>query len=97
MLFRIGLIALVMTAQAILSALAFASPVDPTWIPGICDDADYDDVAALVMSATGDVAPVVPAVLQCGPPLIRCLLDCSETATLVSSASALHPRAPPAA
>ena len=96
-IFRIGLIALVMIAQAILSALAFASPADPSWIPGIYDDADYDDVVALVMSATGNVAPVVPAVLRSGPPLIRCLLDCSETAALVRSASALRPRAPPAA
>lgn len=94
---RIGLIALVISAQATLSALAFASPPDPSWIPGVYDDADYDDVVALVMSATGNVAPMVPAALRPGPPRIRYLLDVGEPAVLVGPASALRPRAPPAA
>ena len=97
MIFRIGLIALVIIAQTTLSALAFASPPDPSWIPGVYDDADYDDVVTRVMSATGNVAPMAPAALRSGPPRIRCLLDFGETAALVGSASVLRPRAPPAA
>jgi hypothetical protein len=93
---RIGVIAL-MIFQVGLSALAVASPVDPSWIPGIYDDADYDDVVALVTSGTGNGAPVVPALLRSGPALIgHLLLGCSEPAALVRSAPALSPRAPPA-
>lgn len=95
-MFRIGLIAVVVIAQATLSALAFASPPDPSWIPGVYDNADYDDVIALVMSATGNVAPAVQAALRSGP-RIRYLLDVGEPAVLVGPASAVRPRAPPAA
>jgi hypothetical protein len=31
-----------------LPLLAQASPPDPTWLPGIYDDADYDDVIGLL-------------------------------------------------
>ena len=34
-----------------LSPCAYASPPDPTWIPGFYDDADYDDVILLVLGA----------------------------------------------
>ena len=36
-----------------LVSLAYASPVDPAWIPGIYDNADYDDVVGLVTDGTG--------------------------------------------
>jgi hypothetical protein len=97
LIFRVGVIALVMIAQAALSALAFASPADPSWISGIYDDADYDDLVALATAGPGNVAPVVPAVLRPSPLLLGRLLDCGETAALVRSTSALRPRAPPAA
>ncbi|HXJ83682.1 MAG TPA: hypothetical protein VMS64_33965 [Candidatus Methylomirabilis sp.] len=92
---RIGVIAL-MIFQVGLSALAVARPVDPSWIPGIYGDADYDDVVALATSGTGNGGPVVPALLRPGPALIGHLLGCSEPAALVRSAPALSPRAPPA-
>jgi hypothetical protein len=43
------LVALVLS----LRALAYASPPDPTWIDGIYDDADYDDVVILITAAPG--------------------------------------------
>jgi len=39
--------------------LAYASPPDQTWIPGITDNADHDDVVILVTSAVGAVATVI--------------------------------------
>jgi hypothetical protein len=36
--------------------LAYASPPDPTWIEGIYDDADGDDVIVSICSAQGVVA-----------------------------------------
>jgi hypothetical protein len=35
----------------ILPLLAHASPPDPIWLPGIYDDADYDDVIGLLTDA----------------------------------------------
>jgi hypothetical protein len=40
---------------ALLLVLAYASPPDPAWIPGVYDDADFDDVIVQVTSATGHV------------------------------------------
>lgn len=97
LIFRVGVIALVMIAQASLSAIAFASPADPSWISGIYDDADYDDVVALAATGTGTVAPAMPALLRPSPLRLGRLPDCGEPAALVRSASALRPRAPPAA
>ena len=36
-----------------LSALAYASPPDPSWIRGVYDDADFDDVVCLIIANTG--------------------------------------------
>jgi hypothetical protein len=41
-----------------LTPLAHASPPDPTWIPGIYDDADYDDVVSLATSGDGGTKAV---------------------------------------
>ena len=40
-----------------LPVLAHASPPDPSWIPGVYDDADFDDVVTRVVSGTGSVTP----------------------------------------
>jgi len=38
---------------AVLVPLAYAAPPDPTWIAGIYDNADCDDVVRLVTDGTG--------------------------------------------
>jgi hypothetical protein len=53
----VGLVAPILLVLATLPALAYASPPDPSWIPGLYDDADYDDVVVLVTSATGNIGP----------------------------------------
>ena len=77
-----------------LTPLAYADPPDPTWISGIWDDDDFDDVVGYITSATGllpnpiacDVRPVaLPAVLK----LI------TFQATVSAPRSASSPRAPP--
>ena len=90
------LVVLVLAAPALLLALAYASPPDPTWIPGIYDDADYDDVVTLITSAPAHVAPEVPvdsgplaSPAEHVPPFIESV---EGTAPLFSSPS----RAPPA-
>ncbi len=45
-----------------LGPLAHASPPDPTYIPGLYDDADHDDVIMLALSTVGtrdSAAPVL--------------------------------------
>ena len=36
-----------------LSVLAYASPPDPSWVRGVYDDADFDDVICLILANTG--------------------------------------------
>jgi hypothetical protein len=62
------LIALGALAPGILPALAHASPPDPTWVSGIFDDADFDDVVALATSGTAEFTGTRPPLLPPAPP-----------------------------
>jgi hypothetical protein len=75
--------------------LAYASPPDPSWIPGLYDDGDHDDVVVLATTAVGSVGsdlltgfrPIMPVVghSAAGPPEV----EPSRPASVV------QPRAPP--
>ncbi len=41
---RVALALLLLLGLSGLTPLAYASPPDPSWVRGIYDDADYDDV-----------------------------------------------------
>ena len=77
-----------------LTPLAQATPQDPTWIAGIYDGADYDDVVLLITTDGGVAPSVLPRVFQgvvvaaMPPPAVA----------LISTAppSPLQSRAPPA-
>jgi hypothetical protein len=81
-------------ALILLPAIAFASPPDPSWIAGIYDGADGDDIVSLVYETSAASAPVLS---QVGP--LPCLPGISFEG-LVRSAPANRfthgPRAPPA-
>ena len=49
---------LLLACHVALTPLAHASPPDPTWISGIYDDADYDDVVCLITSGHGTIETV---------------------------------------
>src|SRR5262245_41099578 len=59
---------LVSLVLVLLTPIAFASPPDPSWIPGLYDGADFDDVVLVVTSGAGivelttlgDVSPAPP-------------------------------------
>jgi hypothetical protein len=54
---RVLLSGLLLILASALPALAHASPPDPSWIPGIYDDADLDDaVVTLVVTTSNRVA-----------------------------------------
>jgi hypothetical protein len=59
--------ALVMILGGTTALLAYASPSDPTWIAGIYDNADYDDVFALVTDGSCISSGPGPARVERGP------------------------------
>jgi hypothetical protein len=64
--------------------LAYASPPDETWLPGVYDNADYDDVVIALTSAAGasDATPTP---------------DLAPTAEIVHTLRAAEPSAPESA
>ena len=87
-----GVLAIVLAA---ISGLAYASPADPSWVSGVYDDADFDDVVVLVISAEA----LVPAENIVDLPLVlpRTSSPASptESAILRFPTPTLHARAPP--
>jgi hypothetical protein len=96
MLSKVLVAVLILAGQTVLPALARASHPDPSWIPGIYDDADHDDVILLVSSSAGSVAPAARDEVR--PPLrVVGRLGYSQAwPALTLPASAIHSRAPPA-
>src|SRR5215831_20675348 len=64
----------IVLALILLPPLAFASPPDPSWVPGFYDGADGDDIVSLVYetSATSQTAPSHLGPLPC---LLEVCLD----------------------
>lgn len=52
-----GLAGVLLVALVTLTPLAYASPPDPTWVSGVFDDDDSDDVVFLITSSTVAVDP----------------------------------------
>src|SRR5438093_7589344 len=53
-----------------LTPASYASPPDPSWISGLYDNADYDDVVVLIAEHIGVIEPGVSA-LSGGPAIGR--------------------------
>jgi hypothetical protein len=94
---RLALLFVLGTFTILLPALAYGSPPDPSWIPGLYDDADYDDVVILATSASADVAPGGVIALLPSPSLVWNLPELTETAAHGCPACSALPRAPPSA
>ena len=90
------LVVLLLLAPVALPGLAHASPPDPTWIQGIYDDADGDDIVSLIASGTGHLPPAAPTDLPFIARLVARLTPTLERMPLGLWASAASPRAPPA-
>jgi hypothetical protein len=93
---RGGLIILILVALATTSSLAYASPPDPSWIPGIYDDVDFDDVVGLATSETSLVGAEGAVILRLVPPTTSPEAPRLESAIIRLPTAALHVRAPPA-
>lgn len=51
--YRLPLVIVLLVGLVWLVPLAHASPMDPTWLPGIYDEGDHDDVVLALISAGG--------------------------------------------
>ena len=50
---RVGLMLLVASALLLLPTIAYTTPPDQTWLGGLYDDGDYDDVVVLATAGVG--------------------------------------------
>jgi hypothetical protein len=65
--------------------LAYSRPSDPTWIAGLYDEADYDDVEGLVTGGTGATAPASPIQVARGPEQCGLLAERTRVTNLVGT------------
>lgn len=78
-----------------LTALAYTTPMDPSWIHGIYDGADYDDVILLITSEAGSVTPArVPHLFT--RLVVARIHQHASTHVATATVSTLQSRAPPA-
>ena len=78
-----------------LTALAYASPMDPSWIHGIYDGADDDDIILLLTSEAGGVTPSpLPGVFRLL--VVAGIAQHARTRVATATASTLQSRGPPA-
>jgi hypothetical protein len=90
------LVVLLLLAPVALPGLAHASPPDPTWIPGVYDDGDGDDIVTLIASGPGALPASAPIELRFIARLVARLTPTPERMPLGLWATAASPRAPPA-
>jgi hypothetical protein len=90
-------VALSVAAISAVTPLAYASPPDPSWVKGIYDDADFDDVVGFITSGAGVVEPFLQADLRPVPPLVGDAPQPEPESVSSLLGSSLQPRAPPAA
>jgi len=60
----VRLVWLLVTLMIVLTPMAWASPIDPSWIKGIYDVGDFDDVVSYLILGTLAVPPLPPADLS---------------------------------
>jgi len=91
---RRTLSALVLASIAALPAMAHASPPDQSWIVGVYDGADQDDLIALAAWATGATGAPLDIHLTLFP--VEGLPPVRDRAPAIGAPSPVRSRAPPA-
>ena len=89
------IVVLVVAALLTLPSLAQASPPDPTWIGGLWDDADYDNVVIVVTASVASMTlwPSHDSLRLQAARAFAAPID--ESDPRVASRSSGHTRAPP--
>ncbi len=89
--FALVLVALMLT----LTTMAYASPPDPSWVRGLYDDGDFDNVVGFITSAAGLVEAIIASDLRPALILVVPKVQRAESVIALVPLSARHPRAPP--
>jgi hypothetical protein len=79
-----------------LTPLAYAIPPDPSWIRGLYDGADFDDVAVLLTSGMGAVETSPLTQIEWAPIVIGWIMPMDDVSSSVPLLLQNPPRAPPA-
>jgi hypothetical protein len=91
----IGTVLILLALLLTLSPLAYASPPDPTWIPGLWDDDDFDNVVVYITSAASDAPAPIDREFRPAPVFVVLQLPALDAAVTAVPHSASGPRAPP--
>jgi hypothetical protein len=78
-----------------LQALAYASPPDQSWIGGLYDDADYDDVVILVTSTAGTAETARPCAFEPYWTPVWLVVEADDRLVPGPTPSSHRPRGPP--
>lgn len=78
-----------------LRALAYASPPDQSWIGGLYDDADYDDVVILVTSTAGTAETARPCAFEPYWTPVWLVAEADDRLVPGPTPSSHRPRGPP--
>jgi hypothetical protein len=81
--------------MVVLAPMAWASPVDPSWIKGWYDDADFDDVVTYLTSGTVAISALPVDELLPGLAAIPADSAPDERLGVSTPLSSQSPRAPP--
>jgi hypothetical protein len=81
----------------ILTPIAQASPPDPSWIRGLYDDDDFDDVVGLITSGSGLVNEITRIELRPDRIIVTAILPLDDGPVPSLSLASAQPRGPPAA
>jgi hypothetical protein len=94
---RQGWLLIVLAAALVaLRPLADASPPDPSWIPGIYDGDDFDDVVVLVTMQAGSFDAFPQPDFRPQPVAVEFLAPSSDAALPTTTPSSSPTRGPPA-
>jgi len=80
---------------ALLATFAYASPPDPSWIPGLWDDGDHDDVVIRITASAGVVEPFPLDRTSAILPVNSLRYRTDECSASSHAPSVIHARAPP--
>src|SRR6266851_10093858 len=86
---------LLVAVLVVLAPLAYASPPDQTWIPGLYDDSDFDDVVLFITSSVAslDHRPAAPEGGRLSPIGFVSLVEAPRV--LSATPASVRGRAPP--
>lgn len=86
---------LVLVALLALTPAAYASPPDQTWVSGLYDNADFDDVILFIDDTFGAIAPSVVWSIRPMAVVVDLMALVDTASPIVSPLSSDLTRAPP--